>query len=277
MNVLVAGCGYVGTELGLRLAAAGHRVWGLRRSPEELPAPIRPIAADLTRRAELTRLPDDLDAVVYAASADSGEPEAYRAAYVTGLENLLAALGPATARLVFVSSTAVYGGHAGAEVDDDTPPDPDGFRGEILREAELIARSWSGTGVAVRASGIYGPGRDRILRRAVETGGVLDGPDRWTNRIHRDDLAAALRHVLERDAPASVYLASDREPVRLSTLLEWLAGRLETSTATTGGATVDDTIAGKRCRPRRLLAEGFSFRFPTWREGYGSMLAGAAS
>lgn len=281
MNVLVAGCGYVGIELGLRLAGAGHRVWGLRRSPDELPGPIRPIPADLAEPASLGGLPAGLDAVVYTASADARGPESYRTAYVDGLENLRRALAPSAPRLVFVSSTAVYGDHRGGVVDEGTRPDPDGFRGEILLEAESVARRWGDDAVVVRASGIYGPGRDRLLRRAEDTRGRLDGPDRWTNRIHRDDLAAALRHALERETPSPVYLASDREPVRLSVLLRGLAAGPSGMDRSEGveraaGESADGPAAGKRCVPGRLPAEGFTFRFPTWREGYRSMLAGAA-
>jgi len=278
MRVLVAGCGYVGTELGLLLAADGHEVWGLKRMPTDLPSPIRPLAADLTDPATLDRLPSRLDAVVYAVSADASEPAAYRAAYVVGLEHLGAALAkdPRAAahppRLVFISSTAVYGVHRGGVVDETTTPDPANFRGEILLEAERAARERDGATVIVRPSGIYGPGRDRLLRRAAR--GRLEGSDRWTNRIHRDDLAEVVRHALGRPTPSPLYLASDREPARLGDVLEWLAAAI--GAAWESAVDADFEIPGKRCVPRRLLDEGFAFEFPTWREGYGSMLAPAS-
>ena len=211
MKVLIAGCGYVGTELGLTLARAGHEVCGLRRSPDRIPPPIRGIGADLSDPASLKVVPTDLDAVVYAASADASEPDAYRAAYVEGPRNLASTM-PEGIRTVFVSSTAVYGERWGAEVDGDTEPTPASFRGEILLEAEEQLRALSEETVVVRASGIYGPGRTRLVRMAAE-GRQVD--DRWTNRIHRDDLAAVLLQVLDRPAPAATYLASDRRPARL--------------------------------------------------------------
>lgn len=286
MRALVAGCGYVGTELGLRLASAGHEVWGLRRSPADLPLPIRPLAADLDVPATLEQLPADLDAVVYAVSADASEPRAYRAAYITGLENLETALkrnrGPDSRvpRLVFISSTAVYGERRGGMVDESTMPDPEGFRGEILLEAERVARQWVGETVVVRASGIYGPGRDRMIGKAA--GGRLEGEDRWTNRIHRDDLAEAVRHVLDQASPSALYLASDQEPARLSEVLKWLAAEIgvpwsNSATEDTSGDVSSDMaevpdLPGKRCVPGRLLDDGFSFHFPTWREGYRSLI-----
>ena len=115
MTVLLAGCGDLGTEAGLRFAAAGHRVVGWRRSPEKLPAAIEGVAADLGS-AELPPIPADTTAVVVAIAADSPTKEAYRAAYVDGLSNVLDAVlasGANVRRVLFVSSTAVYGDAGG--------------------------------------------------------------------------------------------------------------------------------------------------------------------
>ena len=81
MTVLLAGCGDLGTEAGLRFAAAGHRVVGWRRSPEKLPPAIEGAAADLSS-GQLPPIPADTSAVVVAVAADSPTEEAYRAAYV---------------------------------------------------------------------------------------------------------------------------------------------------------------------------------------------------
>ena len=83
MTILLAGCGDLGTEAGLRFAAAGHRVVGWRRSPEKLPAAIEGVAADLGA-ADLPPVPADTTAVVVAVAADSPTESAYRAAYVDG-------------------------------------------------------------------------------------------------------------------------------------------------------------------------------------------------
>ena len=108
-RVLIAGCGYVGTELGLRLAARGDEVWALRRDPSALPAVFHQVAADLTEPAELASLPPSLDHVVYTASAGEASDAAYQRAYVVGLSNLLRAVeGRGVRRVFFTSSTAVY-------------------------------------------------------------------------------------------------------------------------------------------------------------------------
>ncbi|HEX9086380.1 MAG TPA: NAD-dependent epimerase/dehydratase family protein, partial [Arthrobacter sp.] len=198
MTVLMAGCGDLGTEAGLRFAAAGHRVVGWRRSPEKLPAAIEGAAADLGS-GKLPPIPADTTAVVVAIAADSPTEAAYRAAYVDGLSNVLDAVlgsGAPVRRVLFVSSTAVYGDAGGDWIDERTTPDPGGFSGRIIREAEdLLISRLSGTGitpVVLRLGGIYGPGRTRLIDQVRGGSAVIPAEPRFTNRIHRDDAAAAI-------------------------------------------------------------------------------------
>ena len=233
MTVLLAGCGDLGTEAGLRFAAAGHRVVGWRRSPEKLPAAIEGVAADLGS-AELPPIPADTTAVVVAIAADSPTEEAYRAAYVDGLSNVLDAVlasGANVRRVLFVSSTAVYGDAGGGWIDERTTPEPGGFSGRIIREAEELLHSrLRGTGitpVVLRLGGIYGPGRTRLIDQVRGGTAVIPAASRFTNRIHRDDAAAAIVHLCTMGTvPAAVYLGVDNEPAELGDVLEFLAAEL---------------------------------------------------
>jgi len=277
-RVLVAGCGYVGRALGVRLAAEGAEVWGLRRSATAA-APegeIRPIAADLTDPATLRGLPGDLDAVVYAASAGGSTPEAYEAAYLRGLENLLAVVTPR--RLIFVSSTAVYGDRQGAWTDEESPCEPDHFSGLILLEAEKLALGSPMPAVALRLGGIYGPGRERLIREVAEGRAARAAEPMFTNRIHRDDAAGAIAHLLGLERPEPVYLGVDSEPADLGTIYAWIANRLGLPEPATTATSGEGRLArgSKRCSNARLVASGYSFRYPTFREGYGELLARAA-
>lgn len=160
MTVLIAGCGDLGTEAGLRFAAAGHEVIGLRRSPEKLPREIRGVRADLSQ--EVPALPEDAGTVVIALAADASTEEAYRAAYVDGLAHVLHAVDRQAVpprRILFISSTAVYPDAGGAVVDESTPTEPTRFSGKILLEAEelLFARAGESQAVVLRLGGIYGP------------------------------------------------------------------------------------------------------------------------
>lgn len=280
MRVLIAGCGDLGTALGVELAAAGDEVFGLRRRPEALPAAIRPLAADLADPATLADLPE-ADAVVYAAAADRSTDEAYRRAYVEGLSNVLAA--PALRRhppqrIAFVSSTAVYAQSEGEWIDEGSPAEAAHFRGTRLREGEALLRADSPAATfttVLRLSGIYGPGRTRLID-LVRAGRATypPGPPRYANRIHRDDAAAALAHLLRLPAPAPLYLGTDDAPVDLAEVLTFLAVELGAPLprlAESPGA--DDRERGsKRCSNALLKASGFRFRYPTYREGYGELL-----
>jgi nucleoside-diphosphate-sugar epimerase len=93
MTVLIAGCGDLGTEVGLRLAALGRHVVGLRRQAALLPAALNGQSVDLA--TERPEIPPDTDIVIVAIAAGSPDPEVYRAAYVTGLANLLDAIDDA--------------------------------------------------------------------------------------------------------------------------------------------------------------------------------------
>ncbi len=276
MTVLVAGCGDLGTEVGLRLAAAGHRVVGLRRSPGVLPAAIEGLAGDLA--GPLPALPGDIDLVVYAAAADTRSVEAYRAAHVTGPSNVLTALAAAEAtphRLVFVSSTAVYGATDGAWVDEDTPTAPTTATAEVLVEAErAVLDGGVPEPVVLRLAGVYGPGRTRLIEQVRAGRATIPDVPVYTNRIHRDDAARAVVHLLTGVAgPRPVYLGVDHDPADRGEVLRFLADELGVAPPPAGPAE-RGRGGNKRCRHDRLVASGFAFTYPTYREGYRAILAG---
>ncbi|HYQ93160.1 MAG TPA: SDR family oxidoreductase [Candidatus Competibacteraceae bacterium] len=279
-RILIAGCGDVGTTLGLLLQQAGHEVWGLKRHPATLPPAIRGLSADLSDPASLqNRLPPDLNYVFYTTAADGFSEAHYRAAYVDGVTHLLDALqadGQQPRRLFFTSSTSVYAQCHGEWVDEDSSAEATGFAGRCLRQGEELL--WNGPYPAsvIRFGGIYGPGRTRLidsLRQGNAT--CVDNPPLYTNRIHRNDCAAALQHLMNLSAPAALYLGVDNEPAPQCEVLRWLAGRLGVPGPTVvSAATAPEAMlrANKRCRNTRLRASGFQFRYPSYREGYAALL-----
>ncbi|MEM8995697.1 MAG: NAD-dependent epimerase/dehydratase family protein, partial [Acidobacteriota bacterium] len=140
MRILIAGAGDVGTRLGLLWAVDPAReVWALRRSASKVPPPLRAFGADLTDPRSLDGLPDDFDRVYYTAAADGPGEAAYRRAYVDGLRHVLDRCrrpGAAPSRLLFISTTTVYGESRGEWVDEETPTEPASYRGRILLEGE---------------------------------------------------------------------------------------------------------------------------------------------
>ena len=269
--VLIAGCGDVGGELARRLLANGHEVYGLRRRAHLLPAGVRPVAGDVCDPQSLHALPGGIDALVYTAAADVRSETAYRAAYVDGVRNVLEAVRRTSTlqRLLYVSSTRVYPQSAGEWVDEESPTEGDDRYARLLLEGEAAVREAAAPTVVVRFAGIYGPDRTRLIDR-VRTGEPCTGA--WTNRIHRDDCAGVLHHLLRLDDPLPLYLGADDEPATQCAVMSWMAERLglpapqRTEAGTRG--------LGKRCRNARLTASGYEFSYRSFREGYGAMLDG---
>ena len=314
-RVLIAGCGDVGTALGLSLGRSGHEVFGARRSADRLPAPLRPVPVDLTDRRAVERAIPGVDLVVYAVAAGRRDEGAYRRAYVDGVGALLEGLERRTEpprRVIFVSSTSVYGDCGGEWVDETTPPSPSGFAGASLVAGERRMLASPIPATVVRFAGIYGPGRGWLVERARAGARCADDPPRFTNRIHRDDCAGVLAHLIDRDVHGQVggnagraaastidddidratggpidpdmggdgtgdalYLGVDDAPAAECEVLEWLAARLGAPAPRrirSAGASARG--AGKRCSNARLRATGYRFRYPTYREGYAAVLAG---
>ncbi|HEX5693405.1 MAG TPA: NAD-dependent epimerase/dehydratase family protein [Arenimonas sp.] len=262
--VVVAGAGDVGGRLAARLAEAGTEVLALRRRPPTLASPgVRSLQVDLVGGEGFSALPRQAAALVFCAAPDQREETAYRALYVDGLARLLATCE--APRVVFVSSTAVYGEHRGEWVDEDTPANPVAFTGRVLRQAEGLLAGRAGAS-CLRLSGIYGPGRTSLLRRAF-TGDP--GSRRWGNRIHAQDAASALAHLLALPAPAPLYLGSDNLPALDTEVLAWLR---EAAGQRPVAAPGNGPVQGRRVRNGLLRASGWEPAFPDFRAGYGPLI-----
>jgi nucleoside-diphosphate-sugar epimerase len=282
MRILIAGCGYVGSELARQLADQGHSVFGLRRNTAQLPPGVEPVTADLAIPGSLTVVPKALDYVFYTASASGFSESAYRAAYVSGLRNLLVALYRQSdlKRIFYTSSTGVYTQDDGAWLDESSPTPSDRFSARVLLEGELEVRDARIPGTVVRFSGIYGPGRTRLIDSVANgTARLEPGPDRFLNHIHRDDCAGCLAHLMGLKNPAPLYLATDDEPRTRNDLLRWIAEQLgmpEPPMMETDEEEARPSERGgnRRYRNTLLRARGYSFNYPTFREGYGELIAG---
>lgn len=284
MRVLVAGAGYVGAVLAGQLAAAGHEVLALRRTPPRDAAArnaaasgagVDWLACDLTDARAVGVLPlAGVDTLAYLVAADARDDAAYRRAYVVGLANVLARLRAhgAPSRVLFASSTSVYAQDDGSRVDEASPAEPREFAGQRVREGEAVARGAGCSATALRLGGIYGPGRSSLIERVRSGAAELPRAPHYTNRIHRDDAARACAHLLTLSAPADCYVGVDHEPSDQAAVLRWLAARLG-APPPRGDYDPSAPPTGKRCSSARLRASGFEFAYPSFREGYAALLA----
>uniref|UniRef100_UPI0033409931 NAD-dependent epimerase/dehydratase family protein n=1 Tax=Castellaniella defragrans TaxID=75697 RepID=UPI0033409931 len=278
-TLLLVGGGLCERAAGM-LDPAHWRCLGLRRRPG--PAPDGVIAwheADLRDPESLSFLcaPEcpAITHILYAPAPDARTPADYAEVYPAGLSRLLGSLpsgGPGRLRrCVLVGSSAVWG-PADGWVDEETPPDATDFRARALLDAEaaLHALLPPGVGITLRLSGLYGPGRRRLVD-GLRAGSIPapDGPGHWANRLHIDDAARACAHLLSLDRPEPLYIGTDGHPLPTAVLYDALA-RLAGGPVPARQARAP---SGKRLSNARLRASGWTPAWPDALAGYRACLA----
>ncbi|SSW63280.1 NAD-dependent epimerase/dehydratase family protein [Achromobacter agilis] len=275
-RVLLIGCGDLGQRVARRFLARGDEVHALRRNPPaDGPQGIRWLRGDISRPGGLPALPRGVTRLVHLPAPGARDPAAYRAVFIDGLANVLEALDTSRLeRVVFVSSSAVYGEHDGHWVTEDTPPSPLGANGRLLLEAEaaLAARRLPST--ALRLAGLYGPGRLQLIDRLRSgAAGAPVHPEHWANRMHIDDAAAAVVHLALLPEVTPVYIGCDDTPLPLHTLYAELARLAGAPSPRVAPAPAN--VGSKKLSNAWLRAAGFTLRWPDSRLGYAALLAEA--
>lgn len=215
-KILIAGCGYVGMRAAGTWRAQGNLVTALTRTArrgEELQANgIKPLVASLTGPDNLV-LPDchiALWSVGFDRSVDR------RAVWIDGLQRFLDAIPQpgSVQRLIYTSSTGVYGDGAGHDVDETTPANPSSEGGVACLEAEHIVRTFARENhipfTILRLAGLYGP--DRLLRRIADLKSgshIAAAPDEWLNLIHVDDVVRLIDFLSAGSRPGALQSSSE--------------------------------------------------------------------
>jgi nucleoside-diphosphate-sugar epimerase len=275
VKVLFIGCGDIAQRTAKGLSKK-YDCYGLRRNPEKLATEITPITADASNFQKLLSVASGgFDIWVATLTPAEFTRQAYQQSYLAvaqAMAQTVNALHQAPKLIIWVSSTSVYGDNNGDWVDETTKPNPVTFSGEILLQAEQIIQNLPCSSTVVRFSGIYGPGRSRLLDQVRAGKGRPKLPEHWTNRIHADDCAGVLAHLIGRSESGNliepIYLASDCQPVTQHDVRQWLAKQLSVDL-------VEETVAigpVRRCSNRLLLESGFSFNYPSFREGFTALI-----
>jgi nucleoside-diphosphate-sugar epimerase len=270
-QIMVAGPGWLGGAAAERWAQQGHQVWTLRRSAGPAPAGCTGLVGNLAEASPSADWPVRIDHLVVAvppsSSTESGQPYAAAAAGAAQLADTLGARS-----LTWISSTGVYDRQDGRVVDESTPIDAAASqRVRTLWEAEqaLIAHDSARLGVTIlRASGLYGPGRDPARRYTP----ALPDPDRWTNFAWRDDVVAAIEQV-GFAAPAGsrrCFNCSDGHSMRAGDIVRALHGvwpepsaANATSAPNAPASSGPPRISNQRVSATALRAEGWNPSMPT--------------
>lgn len=282
MNTLLLVGGDLCERTAKKLDPVQWRCIGLRRRwmPSSPESTISWYEADLSKRESLSFLSNNdfsgISHILYAPSPDSRTMEHYAGVYALGFPRLLCSLPPGCLsrlrRCVLVGSSAVWG-PCDDWVDENTPVDKTDFRAISLLDAEaaLHALMPPGAGVTLRLSGLYGPGRMRLLN-GLRAGTVRapDGPGHWANRIHIDDAAQACVHLLAMSDPQPLYIGTDDHPMPTAELYDALARLIGAPLP----ARRPQASSGKRLSNARLRASGWTPKWSSALEWYAAQPCG---
>jgi nucleoside-diphosphate-sugar epimerase len=276
-HVLVVGCGYLGARVARLWQASGHTVWALTRRADrarELAlSGWHPVVADINRPESLPSLPQCatvLVAVGHERLASGSRADAHPAA----VKHLVSALPAGMERLIYISSTGVYGQNDGTWVDEASPTEPQRAGGRACLDAErwLTTSPWSAAVLVLRLAGLYGPGRLPRLDE-LRAGIVPVEESAYLNLVHVDDAAQIVHQVSQRVNPPDVLNVSDGHPVERGTYLRYLAelSGLRPPRFTSPGPHDPGSrraAGSKRVSTRRLAQRcPIEWLYPSYREG----------
>ncbi|MES2536403.1 MAG: SDR family oxidoreductase [Pseudomonadota bacterium] len=222
-RLLIIGCGDVGMRL-LPLVRDRFRVFAVTSQPsrqaELRTAGAIPIVADLDQPASLARLARLASAVVHLAPPQAEGVRDRRTRHLT-------AILPDRTRLVYVSTTGVYGDCQGAQFDETRPVHPQNPRARRRVDSEQVLRAWArrtGARLAIlRVPGIYAADRLPLERLRKGTPALAAPDDVYTNHIHADDLARIIALALFRALPGRVYHAVDDSDLKMADYFDAVA------------------------------------------------------
>ena len=271
-DIVIIGCGFLGEAAAALFSARGASVLGLVRSEASRAslshASFETALCDVTSDASVAALSPRLSGVpvaIHAVSPGMRGEEAYAALYRDGLQRVVAAWQPR--RVIFVSSTSVYGQDDGSWITEESPTEPARETGRILLEAEKIALEAGG--IAARLTGIYGPGRSYLLRNFLSGEAVLEnGGGRWINQIHRDDGAAALVRLGDPEVSPGVYNVTDDTPPTQREVYGWMADFFGRPLPPEGppGLALRRGVTSKRISNAKMHGLGWAPTFPSYRD-----------
>ena len=296
-TILMIGLGKIGLPVAKQLALQGHCVIGVSRStPTDLVfcSPRTPklppdsdnlyqenlhfVAGDARTLAiaQLSQWSSQISQICIIVSPDTLSLQGYRDSYYAIAENVVRLGGhlPNLKRMVFISSTGVYGQNAGEIIDIDTPVfAPASATSQVILQTEqLLQQHFEDKSVIIRPSGIYGQSRLRLLTMAKQfaaqsTNKVSDYPSNtWTNRIIDTDLVSIIVTVINAGETVPVYLATDNAPVPLYTVLNYLA----TAQGLSLSLPCMEPTTGKRIITNLPATR---FNYPDWQSGYQHILS----
>ena len=271
-SLLIIGQGDIGLPVTNKLAQDGFNVTGLARRERHhynLEGSAKFLQADaLTLSAEQLQ---GFTAIAIIVTPDEYSTSGYHDSYLAISQHLATLADKLTnlTRLVFISSTGVYGQDNGAWIDENTVPvTPEREASQVILQAEqVLQQSFGAKAIIIRPSGIYGRERLMRLRKARDEQKEPVAAAHWSNRIMDLDLVTIIANVMTIDMPKQLYIATDYAPVTTFELSTWLSEQVNAVLPT-----LDDNktaVTGKRLHSNIPLAW---LDYPDWQAGYRDIL-----
>lgn len=284
-KALIIGCGYRGMKLAARLQAKGYDIFGMTRSEEKAQKlaslNIKPVMGDVRDMDAVGTAAAGMNLIYHMLGAMQGEEETLRDIHIEGTLNVISAIEPEHARCyIYESSTAVYGQQAGEWIEEGAPTLPTSRTGKLRVAAESIVRDsifeLELPAVIVRTGAIYRPEsmvNDKIKKNNYV---IQTYPRKVMNHIYIDDYLELLSLVPEKAKPGGVYNLVDNEPHPALDYFNAIAELMGVQPPP-----VDFTMPRDEEGCVKLMREsnkkvsnkkvkehfGYTFRFPTYREG----------
>lgn len=217
-SCLIIGCGYLGLRVARLWLAENRTVFAMTRNVDRAQSfreiGLRPIIAEITDANSLENIPA-ARTILFAVGLDRSQDKSIFEVYVEGLRNVLAAVGDAVQRFIYISSTGVYSQTQGEWIDETSPTESIRDGGQACLQAEQLLRdsALADRTVILRLAGIYGPGRVPRRQSIVQRNPIRTDPDGYLNLIHVDDAARSVIAAESIDLLPQTILVSDDHPV----------------------------------------------------------------
>lgn len=284
MAKLIFGCGYLGTRVAELWLQNGETVRALTRSEGRagelrqrgIDAQVGQLLQPETWPADLFA---DIDTVLFSVGFDHSTGGRIEDVYVAGLRNVLAKCPKWVERVIYISSTGVYGPCPGEIVTEETAcrPQRPGGKASLAAEVFLRLSPFGDRGVVLRLAGIYGP--DRIPRiRDVQVGKTITAhAEGYLNLIHRDDAAAVVVAVSQQPPFSATLNVCDGQPVPRREFYREIARLLNVPEPTFSEPTPEELqqIRGsdKQVSAAKLQETlAVTWRYPSYREGLAAIV-----
>jgi nucleoside-diphosphate-sugar epimerase len=287
-TLLSIGHGYTAAALARRLLPQGWRVIGTTRNPHRAESMraigIEPVSWPLADPQGTLRTATHL--LCSVAPVEGADP------VLAAISGVLMGAAPALRWIGYLSTTGVYGDHAGGWVDEETQPKPttDRARARLAAEARWFAlgRASDVPVQVFRLGGIYGPGRGPFEALRAGTTRSIIKPGQVFSRIHVDDIAAVLEASMAQPNPGRLYNVVDDEPAPPQDVQALAAGLLglapppavpfEEEAPRMNPMAREFYGESRRVRNQRIREElGVALAYPTYREGLAAVLAAEAA